>query len=258
MRTMKGDRASSVPADTGRVPRPKGLRDASEVVAKLGVPSGQPAVRIGEIAMYDRPIEHLAGQLDRADLDLPLAYRAARFGLCLCFALEPIAANALAGELTRVTATEGAKQGLIPLELESNARQPMRNADVDEGSSTKLLPASVGCGIGVAEHPRTGRLRLNRHAPGNPRPQLGDFATVRDTRLCLSRQRIRGFPVRHVETFLDTGNDRVSEPMPTALPLECPQVRHDDQDGEQCAGAVCQRPKPLVPETALRPGSGRL
>jgi len=105
---MKGDRASSVPADTGRVPRPKGLRDASEVVAKLGVPSGQPAVRIGEIATYDRPIEHLAGQLDRAELELPLAYRAARFGLCLCFALEPIGANALAAELTRVTATEGA------------------------------------------------------------------------------------------------------------------------------------------------------
>ena len=57
--------------------------------------------------MYDRPIEHLAGQLDRAELELPLAYRAARFGLCLCFVLEPVGANALAGELTRITATEG-------------------------------------------------------------------------------------------------------------------------------------------------------
>jgi hypothetical protein len=90
------------------VPRPNGLRDAGDVVPRLGVPSGQPAVRIGDIATYDRPIEHLAGQLDRAELELPLAYRAARFGLCLCFALEPVGANALAGELTRVTATEGA------------------------------------------------------------------------------------------------------------------------------------------------------
>jgi hypothetical protein len=90
------------------VPRPNGLRAADEVVPKLGIPDGLPAVRIGEIATYDRPIEHLAGQLDRAELDLPLRYRAARFGLCLCFALEPIGANDLARELVRVTSTEGA------------------------------------------------------------------------------------------------------------------------------------------------------
>ncbi|HEX9496304.1 MAG TPA: hypothetical protein VGA38_11155 [Candidatus Limnocylindria bacterium] len=89
------------------MPRPKGLRDAAEVVPKLGVPVGLPAVRIGEIAAYDRPIEHLAGQLDRAELELPLRYRAARFGLCLCFALEAIGANALAAELTRITSTDG-------------------------------------------------------------------------------------------------------------------------------------------------------
>ena len=88
--------------------RPKGLRPADEVVSKLGVPAGLPAVRIGDIATYDRPIEHLAGQLDRAELELPLRYRAARFGLCLCFALEQIGANALATELVRITNTEGA------------------------------------------------------------------------------------------------------------------------------------------------------
>lgn len=65
-------------------------------------------MRIGDIATYDRPIEHLAGQLDRAELELPLRYRAARFGLCLCFALEPVGANALAAELARITSTEGA------------------------------------------------------------------------------------------------------------------------------------------------------
>jgi hypothetical protein len=90
------------------VSRPNGLRPADEIILKLGVPSGVPAVRIGDIAMYDRPIEHLAGQLDRAELDLPLRYRAARFGLCLCFALEAVGANALAAELTRITSTEGA------------------------------------------------------------------------------------------------------------------------------------------------------
>jgi hypothetical protein len=94
--------------DTGAMPRPKGLRPADEVVPKLGIPAGLPAVRIGDVATYDRPIEHLAGQLDRAELELPLRFRAARFGLCLCFALEPVGANALAAELTRITSTEGA------------------------------------------------------------------------------------------------------------------------------------------------------
>src|SRR6266536_5116224 len=95
-------------ADTGAMPRPKGLRAADEVVPRLGVPAGLPAVRIGDVAMYDRPIEHLAGQLDRAELELPLRYRAARFGLCLCFALEPIGANALAAALVRIMSPEGA------------------------------------------------------------------------------------------------------------------------------------------------------
>jgi hypothetical protein len=90
------------------MPRPKGLRDAAEVIPKLGIPTGLPAVRIGDIAAYDRPIEHLAGQLDRGELELPLVFRAARFGLCLCFALEPVNANALAAELTRVTNSAGA------------------------------------------------------------------------------------------------------------------------------------------------------
>lgn len=94
--------------DTGDVPRPNGLRAADLVIPKLGIPAGLPAVRIGDVATYDRPIEHLAGQLDRAELELPLPYRAARFGFCLCFALEPVGANALAAELTRVTGTEGA------------------------------------------------------------------------------------------------------------------------------------------------------
>lgn len=89
------------------MPRPNGLRAADLVIPKLGIPAGQPALRIGDVAMYDRPIEHLAGQLDRAALELPLPYRASRLGFCLCFALEPVGASALAAELTRVTSTEG-------------------------------------------------------------------------------------------------------------------------------------------------------
>src|SRR5216117_1040499 len=94
MSAMRYPVHTAFPLDTYVVPRPKGLRAADEVIPKLGVPEGRSALRIGDVATYDRPLEHLAGQLDRAELDLPLRYRAARFGLVLCFALEPIGANA--------------------------------------------------------------------------------------------------------------------------------------------------------------------
>lgn len=88
--------------------RPKGLRAAEEVIPKLGVQAGVPAVRIGDVAVYDRPIEHLAGQLDRVDLEVPLAFRAKRFGFVLCYALEAVEVDVLAGELARVTGDQGA------------------------------------------------------------------------------------------------------------------------------------------------------
>ncbi len=90
------------------MPHPQGLRDAADVMSKLGVPVGHPALRIGDVATYDRRLEHTAGQLDRAELDLPLRFFAARFGLVLCFALEEIDGRALAAELVRVTNPEGA------------------------------------------------------------------------------------------------------------------------------------------------------
>ncbi|MBI2773877.1 MAG: hypothetical protein HYX56_05240 [Chloroflexi bacterium] len=85
------------------MPRPTGLRAPDEVVPKLGVKAGIPALRIGDVAIYDKPIEHLAGHLDRLDLDLPFRVGAARFGLVLCFALEGIDVDLLARELVRVT-----------------------------------------------------------------------------------------------------------------------------------------------------------
>lgn len=90
------------------MPRPTGLRPADEVVPKLGVTAALPALRVGDVAAYDRPVEHLAGQLDRTELDVPLRYRATRFGFVLCFVLEPVDLAVLAGELVRVTNVEGA------------------------------------------------------------------------------------------------------------------------------------------------------
>lgn len=75
---------------------------------RLGVRPGSPALRVGDIAAYDRPIEHLAGHLDRCELELPLRYFAGRYGLVLCFALEPCSTDALLRELVRVTNAQGA------------------------------------------------------------------------------------------------------------------------------------------------------
>jgi hypothetical protein len=84
------------------------MRTAVEVVPKLGVKSGMPALRIGGVATYDRPIEHLAGDLDVLDLRVPLRAKAGRYGLVLCFALDAVPADRLGPELVRVTHADGA------------------------------------------------------------------------------------------------------------------------------------------------------
>jgi hypothetical protein len=89
------------------MPKPRGLRAPEEVAPKLGIRAGTPALRIGDVAAYDRIVEHLAGHLDRTELDLPLRFFAARYGLVLCFALEKVDLGMLATELTRVTHPEG-------------------------------------------------------------------------------------------------------------------------------------------------------
>ena len=95
------------------------MRTAVEVVPKLGVKSGMPALRIGGVATYDRPIEHLAGQLDVLDLRVPLRSNDGRYGLVLCFALESVPLDRLGAELIRVSHPDGAiwlvvwKKGLL-------------------------------------------------------------------------------------------------------------------------------------------------
>jgi len=84
------------------------MRTAVEVVPKLGVKPGLPALRIGGVATYDRPIEHLAGQLDVLDLLVPLRAKNGGFGLVLCFALDRVPLDRLASDLVRVTRPDGA------------------------------------------------------------------------------------------------------------------------------------------------------
>ncbi len=90
------------------MPKPTGLRAVEEVVPRLGVKPGAPALRIGDVARYDRPIEHLAGQLDVAPLKVPLRARDGRYGLVLCFALGECDLERLATELIRVSHPDGA------------------------------------------------------------------------------------------------------------------------------------------------------
>jgi len=84
------------------------MRTAVEVVPKLGMKSGTPALRIGGVATYDRPIEHLAGELDVLDFEVPIRAKDGRFGLVLCFALEDVPVDRLAADLVRVTHPDGA------------------------------------------------------------------------------------------------------------------------------------------------------
>jgi hypothetical protein len=83
------------------------MRTAVEVVPKLGVKSGMPALRIGGVATYDRHIEHLAGQLDILDLRVPIKAKDGRYGLVLCFALDEVPLDRLGAELVRVAHPDG-------------------------------------------------------------------------------------------------------------------------------------------------------
>ena len=87
--------------------KPAGLRSAQEVVPRLGAKAGQPALRLGEVDAYDRPIEHVAGQLDVLPLRVPIRKPDGRYGLVLCFALAGGDLAHLAEELVRVTHPEG-------------------------------------------------------------------------------------------------------------------------------------------------------
>ena len=84
------------------------MRTAVEVVPKLGVKSGTPALRIGGVTTYDRPIEHLAGELEILDLRVPVRAKDGRFGLVICFALDRVPLERLASDLVRVTHPDGA------------------------------------------------------------------------------------------------------------------------------------------------------
>ena len=86
---------------------PRGLRAVEEVVPRLGAKAGFPALRIGTVTKYDRPLEHLSGQLDIAPLKLPLRARDGRYGLVLCFSLDVVDPPKLARELVRVAHPDG-------------------------------------------------------------------------------------------------------------------------------------------------------
>lgn len=81
---------------------PAGLRAAEDVVPRLGVKAGVPALRLGAVAAYDRPLEHLAGQLDIAAMRFPIRSAPARYGVILAFALDRVDVGLLARELPRV------------------------------------------------------------------------------------------------------------------------------------------------------------
>jgi hypothetical protein len=84
------------------------MRTAVEVVPKMGEKSGTPALRIGGVATYDRPNEHLAAELEVLDLRVPVRVKDGRFGIVLCFALDRIPLDRLAPDLVRVTHQDGA------------------------------------------------------------------------------------------------------------------------------------------------------
>jgi hypothetical protein len=158
--------ARAIPDTVDReMARPKGLREADEVVPRLGVKSGAPALRVGEVATYDRPIEHLAGQLDRAELDLPLRYPAARYGLVLCFALEPCDAGSLAKELVRVAHPDGSVWVVVWKKAFARAGAPSWEEAQAAGLATGWVDNKI---LSLGEEVYATKFVRRRNPPGRP------------------------------------------------------------------------------------------
>jgi hypothetical protein len=145
------------------------MRTAVEVVPKLGLKSGMPALRVGSVATYDRPIEHLAGQLDVLDLRVPLRAKDGRFGLVLCFALERVPLDRLAPELVRISHPDGAiwivvwKKDFLP--DDASSWEEVQEAMLETGwVDNKIL--SMGPEVYAARYIR--RRRPGRREPPAP------------------------------------------------------------------------------------------
>jgi len=132
-------------------------------VPRLGVKPGSPALRVGDVATYDRPLEHLAGHLDRCDLELPLRYFAGRYGLVLCFALEPCAAPALLRELVRVTHADGGVWVAVWKRAFERAGVPSWEETQSAGLATGWVDNKV---LSLGEQVYATRFARRRNPPG--------------------------------------------------------------------------------------------
>jgi hypothetical protein len=148
------------------------MRTAVEVVPKLGVKSGMPALRIGGVATYDRPVEHLAGQLDVLDLRVPIKAKDARYGLVLCFALDEIPLDRLGSELVRVTHPDGG----IWVVVWKKAFLPNGGSSWEEAQEAMLATGwvdnkvlSLGAQVYATRYVRRRRQGKREPAPGSGR-----------------------------------------------------------------------------------------
>jgi hypothetical protein len=143
------------------------MRTAVETVPKLGVKPGMPALRVGGVSTYDRPIEHLAGALDVIALRLPLRARDARYGLVLCFALDEIDLARLGRELVRVAHPDGAAWVVVWKKDKLPSGAPDWNATQEAILETGWVDNKI---LSLGEDVYATRY-VRRRRPGKPEPE---------------------------------------------------------------------------------------
>src|SRR2546426_12500886 len=83
------------------------LRPVEEILPRLGARPGMATARAGNVTVFDKPLQEIAGTLATSSLKLPLRLQERKHVLILAWVLEPVDAGGLMRALVRSSHPDG-------------------------------------------------------------------------------------------------------------------------------------------------------
>src|SRR3989442_7661633 len=83
------------------------LRAVEEIVPRLGAKPGMATARVGNVTVFDKPLQEIAGNLATSSLKLPLRLQERKHVLIVAWVLEPVDAGGLMRALVRSSHPDG-------------------------------------------------------------------------------------------------------------------------------------------------------
>ncbi|OLC56276.1 MAG: hypothetical protein AUH85_06790 [Chloroflexi bacterium 13_1_40CM_4_68_4] len=83
------------------------LRPVEEILPRLGAKPGMATARVGNVTVFDKPLQEIAGNLATSSLKLPLRLQERKHVLILAWVLEPVDAGGLMRALVRSSHPDG-------------------------------------------------------------------------------------------------------------------------------------------------------